>query len=197
MVGILTRGGLLCGPSQIATPSVREHRLARLTRYLIRRRLDRSGEADVQDEVPEPEVEYSAAGPVHDGRQQNDGQDYDDHPEEEHDDAGDGIPGHSSCSSHAHQLPTAARPIRRVVARLTGRSSRGPADWRGRRTVHCPFSPPCPRRGWPWWCPRRWEEGAGTGVAGAGTVGWADTRRTWATAWLTLRGLTERGLTRG
>src|SRR5262245_28971736 len=40
----------------------------------------RSGEADVQDEVPEPELEYSAAGPVHDERQQDDGQDYDDHP---------------------------------------------------------------------------------------------------------------------
>jgi hypothetical protein len=38
----------------------------------------RSGEADVQDEVPEPQVEYSAAGPVHDERQQDDGQDYHD-----------------------------------------------------------------------------------------------------------------------
>src|SRR5215469_16260614 len=33
----------------------------------------RSGEADVQNEVPEPEVEYSAAGRVHDERQQDDG----------------------------------------------------------------------------------------------------------------------------
>ncbi len=73
----------------------------------------RSGEADVQGEVPDPQVEYSAAGPVHDERQQDDGQDYDDHPEEEHDDAGDGIPGYSSRFSHGHLLPTAARLIRR------------------------------------------------------------------------------------
>jgi hypothetical protein len=56
----------------------------------------RSGKPDVQDEVPEPQVEYSAAGPVHDERQQDDGQDYDDHPEEEHDDheLDDGDPFH-------------------------------------------------------------------------------------------------------
>ena len=74
----------------------------------------RSGEADVQDEMPHSQVEYPAAGPVHDGRQQDDGQDYHDHPEEEHDDAGDGIPGDRSRSSHGHQLPAAARLIRRV-----------------------------------------------------------------------------------
>ena len=74
----------------------------------------RSGEADVQDEVPEPQVEYSAAGPMHHGCQQDDSQDYDDHPEEKHNDAGDGIPGYSSRSSHGHQLPAAARLIRRV-----------------------------------------------------------------------------------
>src|SRR5207247_6511732 len=77
----------------------------------------RSGEADVQNEVPEPQVEYSAASPVHDERQQDDGQDYDDHPEEEHDDAGDGIPRYSSRSSHGHQLPTDARLIRRCYLR--------------------------------------------------------------------------------
>src|SRR5690242_8543880 len=59
-----------------------------------------SGEADVQVEVPEPQVEYSAAGPVHDERKQDDGQDDNDHPEEEHDDAGDGIPRYTSRSSH-------------------------------------------------------------------------------------------------
>jgi len=74
----------------------------------------RSGEADVQAEVPEPQVEYSAASPVHDERQQDDGQDNDDHPEEEHHDAGDGIPGYSSRSSHGHQLPTDGRLIPRV-----------------------------------------------------------------------------------
>src|SRR5262249_56023300 len=50
----------------------------------------RSGEADGQHEVPEPEVERSAAGPVHGGCQQDDRQDYEDPPEEKHDDAGDG-----------------------------------------------------------------------------------------------------------
>ena len=59
-------------------------------------------------------MEYPAAGPVHDGRQQDDGQDYHDHPEEEHDNAGDGIPGDRSRSSHGHQLPTAAQLIRPV-----------------------------------------------------------------------------------
>src|SRR5215472_14870751 len=90
----------------------------------------RPGEADVQDEMPEPEVEYSAVGPVHEECQQHDGQDYDDHPEEEHDDAGDGIPGYSSRSSHGHQLPTAARPIRRVFRQgwpLIGRAGSRPA----------------------------------------------------------------------
>ena len=69
----------------------------------------RSGEADGQDEVPEPQIEYSAAGPMHDVRQQEDGQDHDEHPEEEQDEAGDGIPGHRSRSSHGHQL-THCRP---------------------------------------------------------------------------------------
>jgi hypothetical protein len=72
----------------------------------------RSGEADVQDEVPEPQVECSASGPVHDERQQDDGQDDDDHPEEEHDDAGNGIPGYCSGSSHGRQLPADAVFIR-------------------------------------------------------------------------------------
>ena len=94
-----------------------------------RSRPRRSGEADVQDEVPEPEAECSAACLVHDERQQDDGQDNDDHPEEEHDDAGDGIPGDSSRSSHRHQLPTAARPIRRV---FSGDDDAGPSPVRGR-----------------------------------------------------------------
>src|SRR5215475_6708999 len=61
----------------------------------------RSGEADGQDEVPEPQIEYSAAGPMHEVPQQDDGQDRDDHPEEEHDDTGDSVPGYSSRSGHA------------------------------------------------------------------------------------------------
>src|SRR5215510_258971 len=77
-----------------------ENRLARSMCSVMRRRRGLSGEADVQGEVPEPQVEYSAAGPVHNERQQDDGQDYDDHPEEEHDDAGKGIPRYSSRSSH-------------------------------------------------------------------------------------------------
>ena len=43
----------------------------------------RSGEASVQSKVRDPQVEDSAAGPVHEERQQDDGQDCDDHPEEE------------------------------------------------------------------------------------------------------------------
>ena len=76
----------------------------------------RSGETYVQGEVPDPQVEYCAAGPVHDERKQDDGQDYYDHPEEEHDDAGDRIPRYRSRSSHGCQLPPAARFIRRILA---------------------------------------------------------------------------------
>ena len=72
-----------------------------------------SGEADLEDEVPEPQVEHSATSPVHDECQQDDGQDNDHHPEEEHDDAGNGVPRDSSRSSHDRQLPAAARLIRR------------------------------------------------------------------------------------
>jgi len=64
----------------------RENRLVRIMCHFMRRPVEPpSGpvsEADVQDEVPEPQVEYSAASPVHDERQQDDGQDYHDHPEE-------------------------------------------------------------------------------------------------------------------
>jgi hypothetical protein len=75
----------------------------------------RSAEPDVQDEMSEPEVEHSAASPVHDERQQNDGQDDDDHPEEEDDNAGNGMPGNGSSSSHGRQLPIGARLIHRLV----------------------------------------------------------------------------------
>src|SRR5256885_14483856 len=76
--------------------------------------------------MPEPQVEYSAAGPVHDERKQDDGQDYHDHPEEEHDDAGNGMPRYSSRSSHGRQLPTAVRFIR-LVHRLPGTKRGRPA----------------------------------------------------------------------
>ena len=87
----------------------------------------RSGEADVQIEVPEPETEDSAASPVHDERQQDDGQDYHDHPEEEHDDAGDRIPGYRSRSSHGYRLPITARLIQRAGPdELLGEGGREP-----------------------------------------------------------------------
>jgi hypothetical protein len=53
---------------------------------------------------------------VHDERQQDDGQDNHDHPEEEHDDAGDGIPRYSSRSSHGGQLPTTIGLIQPISA---------------------------------------------------------------------------------
>jgi len=60
---------------------------------------DGLGRQEILGEVSEPQVERSASGPVHDGRQQDDGQDDNDHPEEEHDDAGNGIPGYSPKSA--------------------------------------------------------------------------------------------------
>ena len=79
----------------------------------------RLGEADVEVEVSEAQVQDSAAGPVHDECQQDDDEDDDHHPEEEHDDCGDGISRYCSRSSHGLQLPGAARIIR------TGRLLRG------------------------------------------------------------------------
>jgi hypothetical protein len=72
----------------------------------------RLGEADIQDEVSEPQIQDSAAGPMHDGRQQDDREDDDHQPEEEHNDPGDGVPSYCSRSSHGLQLPGAARLIR-------------------------------------------------------------------------------------
>ena len=71
----------------------------------------RSGEADVQVEVSEPQMQDSAAGPVHDVCQQDDDQDDDHQPEEEHDDSGDDVPSYSFRSIHGLQLPGAARII--------------------------------------------------------------------------------------
>jgi hypothetical protein len=76
--------------------------------------------------MPEPQVECCAAGPVHDERKQDDGHDYHDHPEEEHDDAGNGITRYSSRSSHGRQLPTAVRFIR-LAHRLPGTKRARPA----------------------------------------------------------------------
>jgi hypothetical protein len=66
-----------------------------------------SGESDVQDEVPEVKVQLSAAGPVHDERQEDDGEDNDHQPEEKHDNAGNCVPANAS-SSHGRQLPGAS-----------------------------------------------------------------------------------------
>jgi hypothetical protein len=64
------------------------------------------GEANVQDEVPQSQVEDSAPGLVNDVRQQDDREDSNDQPEEEHDDSGNGKPGYGSrSSSHGRQLP--------------------------------------------------------------------------------------------
>ena len=65
----------------------------------------RLGEADIQEEVSEPQIQGSAAGPVHDKRQQDDGEDDDHQPDEEDDDSRDGVPGYCSRSSHGDQLP--------------------------------------------------------------------------------------------
>jgi hypothetical protein len=75
-------------------------------------RWSRSGEADVQDKVSEPQIKGSAAGPVDDECEQDDDQDYDHQPEEEHDDRGNCVPAYGSGSSHLPQLPGAARIIR-------------------------------------------------------------------------------------
>ena len=65
----------------------------------------RLSETDVQDEVPDPQVEYCATGPVHDERQEDDDDDDHHHPDEEHDNPGKGVPGYRSRSSHGRQLP--------------------------------------------------------------------------------------------
>ena len=72
----------------------------------------RSGEANVEDEVSEPQIQDSAAGPVHDECEQDDDQDYDHQPEEEYGDCGNCVPAYGFVSSHAPQLPGAARIIR-------------------------------------------------------------------------------------
>jgi hypothetical protein len=65
----------------------------------------RLSEADVQDEVPDPQVQYCTTGPVHDERQEDDDDDDHHHPDEEHDNPGKGVPGYRSRSSHGRQLP--------------------------------------------------------------------------------------------
>ena len=77
--------------------------------------------------MPEAQIQDSAAGPVHDERQQDDGEDGDHQPEEEHDDSGDCVPGYCSRSSHGPQLPGAARLIpqrTRVIAEIAAQTGR-------------------------------------------------------------------------
>lgn len=62
--------------------------------------------------MSDPDVELSAASPVHDQRQQDDRQDDDDHPEEEHHNAGNGATGDGCSSRHGRQLPADAQFIR-------------------------------------------------------------------------------------
>jgi hypothetical protein len=64
-------------------------------------------EADVQCEMSEPDMENAATGPMHDEGEKDDRQNGDDHPEEKHDDSGDGTPGYGSRSGHGRQLPAA------------------------------------------------------------------------------------------
>jgi hypothetical protein len=54
---------------------------------------NRSGEADIQDEVPNVQVQRSAASPVRDSAQDDDGKDDYHHPEQEHDYSGNCVPG--------------------------------------------------------------------------------------------------------
>jgi hypothetical protein len=81
--------------------------------YLVYARWSRSGKANVEDEVSEPQIQGSAAGPVDDECEQDDDQDHDHQPEEEHDDCGNCVPAYGSGSSHALRLPGAVRIIRK------------------------------------------------------------------------------------
>jgi hypothetical protein len=72
-------------------------------------------------EVSEPQVQDSAARPVHDERQEDDDEDDHHQPEEEHDDSGNCVPGYGSSSSHGLQLPGNTRIIRNCLWRVAGR----------------------------------------------------------------------------
>src|SRR6185437_12015597 len=87
-----------------------------LGRRRAARQVSRSGKANIEDEVSEPQIQGSAAGPVDDECEQDDDQDDDHQPEEEHDDRGNCVPAYGSGSSHRLQLPGAARIIRTGVS---------------------------------------------------------------------------------
>jgi hypothetical protein len=82
--------------------------------------VSRSGKANVEDKVSEPQIQGSAAGPVDDECEQDDDQDDDHQPEEEHDDRGNCVPAYGSGSSHPPQLPGAARIIQNGLAQEPG-----------------------------------------------------------------------------
>jgi hypothetical protein len=86
--------------------------------------VSRSGKANVEDKVSEPQIQGSAAGPVDDECEQDDDQDDDHQPEEEHDDRGNCVPAYGSGSSHPPQLPGAARIIRNGSAQEPGLGQR-------------------------------------------------------------------------
>jgi hypothetical protein len=65
--------------------------------------------------VSEPQVEYAASSPVDNERQHDDCHYGDDHPEEEHDNAGNGLARYGSRFSHGRQLPVGVGFIRRLV----------------------------------------------------------------------------------
>jgi hypothetical protein len=92
------------------TPNDRGFSLGQRRAFPVR--WSRSGKANVEDEVSEPQIQGSAAGPVDDECEQDDDQDDDHQPEEEHDDRGNCVPAYGSGSSHRLQLPGAARIIR-------------------------------------------------------------------------------------
>ena len=89
--------------------------------------VSRSGKANIEDEVSEPQIQGSAAGPVDDECEQDDDQDDDHQPEEEHDDRGNCVPAYGSGSSHARQLPGADRIIRTGVSSTTALAGKPPA----------------------------------------------------------------------
>jgi hypothetical protein len=66
----------------------------------LARRCCRSGEADVQDEVTEPDIHDAAACQVHNPGQQDDDKDDQNKQCKEQDDSGDGVPGYRPVSSH-------------------------------------------------------------------------------------------------
>ena len=71
--------------------------------------------------MPEPQVQDSAACPVHDEREEDDDEDDHHQPEEEHDDSGNCVPGYGSSSSHGLQLPGNTRIIRNFLWSAAGR----------------------------------------------------------------------------